>query len=195
MSGIELKYDGSVVIDYPEVPGSVNHGKNRRGVHWSITRDEKKRWEGIYQMLLMAAKLPRRLSFVTVNVELKFIDEWVRRDAENYRAPIVKPFADALTLGGWLVDDQQEFFVCERLLISRERLEVTKAQKLMGVRSHMWITLDYLLGPDSRAPFSAGGTSAGSEASEGGGESPLRGDDSAHGRPADQQGSERGDGS
>lgn len=158
---VTLSYDGSVTFDCDGTPGSVNHGKTGRGRHWSTERKDKQDWEAIFGYSFMKAKLPRHLRFVSVIVELKFVDPGTRRDAENFRHPISKPMADVLTKGGWLTDDTEEFFVMERVTVSKEKLERTKAQKTMGLRSKMIVTVHYLLDSSHHAPLSAGGAGAG----------------------------------
>jgi hypothetical protein len=161
---VALSYDGTVVLNYDGVPGSAN---KKRGQHWTGTRDEKAQWEGIFALLAMKEKLPRRCRFLNIEVELQFTTPNTRRDAENFRQPIVKPLNDALVKGGWIEDDTEDYIHVGRISISDEKLKVTKAQHALGVRARMTITIDYLLGPSHHAPLSAGGTDAGGGAPEG----------------------------
>lgn len=161
MGDVTLKYDGSVTVEVAANPGTVNDGKQGKGRHWTTQQRAKVEWEGTFAYSFMKAKLPRHLRFVSVTVELQFIDPGRRRDSENYRHPISKPLADALVKGGWLEDDTDEFYVLERVTISSERLERTKSQKAMGQRSRMIVTIDYLLDPAHHASLGAGGTEAG----------------------------------
>lgn len=161
---ITLSYDGTVVLVYDDTPGSAN---TKRGQHWTGTRGDKGQWEGIFALLAMKEKLPKRCRFMSIDVELIFTSPNTRRDAENFRQPIVKPLNDALVKGGWIEDDTEDFIVVNRIDISKEKLEVTKARRALGVKSQTRVTIHYLLGSDHHAPLSAGGTGAGGGASEG----------------------------
>lgn len=100
------------VLTHREVPKSMNRGGGGSRVHWATARDEKRRWEGIYAMLLLAERVPVRMVFCTA----KALVRWKRRnhaDETNYISPIVKPLADALQKGGWLPDDTGEYFKFE----------------------------------------------------------------------------------
>lgn len=97
------------VISYDDAPKSLNAGGTGSKRHWSVGHKEKQMWEGIYGMLLIARKVPRGMSRVRIEVLLEFKHR-NRRDEENYRSSVSKPFADALVKGGWLADDTREFF-------------------------------------------------------------------------------------
>jgi hypothetical protein len=97
------------VLTHREVPKSMNAGGGGSRVHWATARDEKRRWEGIYAMLLLAEKVPTHMA----RCEAEAIIRWKhrnRRDETNYIAAIVKPLADCLVKGAWLPDDTGEFF-------------------------------------------------------------------------------------
>lgn len=107
---------------YDEVPPSsnTNSGVGGRG-HWQGVAKTKLKWEGIFQYMLMAAKVPRPLPSVTVFAELQFRDKR-RRDSDNYYFAISKPLGDALVKGGWLVDDNPDYYAFNRVKISETRL-------------------------------------------------------------------------
>lgn len=109
------------VLCYFEAPKSLNAGGVGSRVHWSKGHGEKRRWENIYGMLLLGCKVPRGMAFCKVKATLEFTTVR-RRDSENYRAAISKPFADTLVKGGWLPDDTDEFFQLESVEISNELL-------------------------------------------------------------------------
>lgn len=155
------EFDGRVTFEVDGTPGTVNDGASKRGRHWATQRKEKQDWEAVFGYSVMKARLPRHLSFVKVNVELQFIDPGRGRDTENYRGPISKPLADVLQKGGWLENDTDEEYILERVRISDVKLERTPAQKTMGLRSKMVVTIDYRLDPAHHAPLGAGGTEAG----------------------------------
>lgn len=94
---------------YDDAPKSLNAGGTGSRRHWSQGYREKRQWQGIWGMLLIAEKLPRGASHVRIYVRIDF-DDNRRRDAENFRPAVSKPFADALVAGGWLADDTAEFF-------------------------------------------------------------------------------------
>lgn len=97
------------VLTYDEVPKSLNAGGTGSRRHWSVGHKEKKRWEGIWAMLLMVERAPRGMSMVRVEAVIEVADNR-KRDSENFRSAISKPLADALVSGGWLADDTDEFF-------------------------------------------------------------------------------------
>lgn len=70
-----------------------------------IKRDIQREIEGE----LMAWRVPRRLSSVRATALLIFPLER-RRDEGNYRSVLEKALGDALTNGGWLVDDTPDHF-------------------------------------------------------------------------------------
>lgn len=116
------------VISYDEAPKSLNAGGTGYGRHWGEAHREKKQWEGIYGMLLLARKVPRGMTRVTVDVLLEFKHR-NKRDVENYRSSVTKPLADALQNGGWLPNDTEEFFeVGEFKLISGVDLGTHKSR-------------------------------------------------------------------
>jgi hypothetical protein len=100
------------VLTHGEAPKSMNAGGGGHRVHWATARDEKRRWEGIYTLLLLAERAPTHMEFCEAEATIR----WKRRnhrDSTNYLAPVVKPLADALVKGGWLPDDTDEFFKFE----------------------------------------------------------------------------------
>lgn len=97
------------VLTYDDTPKSLNDGGTGSRRHWSAGYKEKRQWQGIWGMLLIARKAPRGMTRAYVEVVLEFADNR-RRDVENYRPSVSKPLADALVSGGWLADDTDEFF-------------------------------------------------------------------------------------
>lgn len=174
MSEITLSYDGEVVVEHPAIPGSVNRGAGGNRRHWSKGNAEKQEWDGTFGFLFMKAKLPRKLRFVSVNVELQFYDPGTRRDSENFRGPISKPLADALVKGGWIPDDTDAYYVLERVWISDVKLARTRQQISMGQVANMVVRIAYLLDSGPAAPLSAGGADVG-DRSAGGADHGMRG--------------------
>lgn len=97
------------VLTHREVPKSMNAGGGGSRVHWATARDEKRRWEGVYALLLLAEKVPTHMEHCTARAIIRWKHR-NRRDSTNYIASIVKPLADALVKGGWLADDTDEYF-------------------------------------------------------------------------------------
>lgn len=156
-------FDGEVTVHYDEAPGSVNAGKGGYGKHWGQAHSQKLAWEGIYQMLFMQAKLPRRLAYVEVNAELQFTTPNTRRDPDNFHHPVAKPLGDALVKGGWLEDDNPEFYELRKVALSREKL--TGVGPL--VKSRIVLNVKYRLGSDAAGTLSPGGADPGRAASAG----------------------------
>lgn len=97
------------VLTYSEVPKSLNAGGTGSRRHWSVGHREKRRWEGIWGMLLLERRVPRHAAKVYASAVIE-VEDNRRRDVENFRSAITKPLADALVKGGWLADDTDEFF-------------------------------------------------------------------------------------
>lgn len=98
------------ILRYDEIPSSLNAGGAGSRRHWSVGYREKRRWEGVWALLLMEQGAPRGMSFVRVDALIE-VEDKRRRDSENFRPAISKPLADALVKGGWLADDTDEFFI------------------------------------------------------------------------------------
>jgi hypothetical protein len=96
------------VLTLHDCPKSVNAGGGGSRVHWSKAHTEKRQWEGRYALELMAAKVPRNMHFCHIEVTVRWKHR-NRRDSTNYFQPIFKPLLDALTKGGWLEDDTDEW--------------------------------------------------------------------------------------
>lgn len=104
----------TITVFHNAVPPSsnTNTGVGGRGDPHAIART-KGTWQGIFGMLLLAGRLPRRCHRITVNVRLEFRTKQ-RRDSDNFYFPVAKPLGDALTKGGWLEDDDATRYRCER---------------------------------------------------------------------------------
>ncbi len=106
---------------YDEAPKSNNAGGGgSRANHYAAHR-EKMRWQGIFGMLVMVEKVPRRRAHVSATVELQFRDKR-RRDSTNYYQAVVKPLADCLVRMQVIPDDTDEFFDLVALKINPEPL-------------------------------------------------------------------------
>jgi hypothetical protein len=127
----------TAILTYDDAPPSsnVNTGVGGRGNPHGIARTKGK-WEGIYGMLLLAAKVPRGLSVVRVNPQLQFRSK-NRRDGDNFYFPISKPLGDCLVRGGWLEDDTPDHYQCERV-----RIEVGADIRL---KARMTLEIEYEL--------------------------------------------------
>lgn len=97
------------ILSYDEIPRSLNAGGAGSRSHWSKAAAEKRKWEGIFMMLLLERKVPRNMVRCTASALLEFRYR-NRRDAENYRPAITKPLADTLVKGGYLPDDTADYF-------------------------------------------------------------------------------------
>lgn len=149
---------GWIFFTYDDIPGTVNHGRSKRGQHWTKDREFKKEWEGIYLSCFLRERLPRKLEHVKVWFSLQFIDPGRRRDTENYRHPVTKPFADALVKAGYLDDDTDQYYEVAGLAISETKLVLTDTQKMLGRRACLHVAMLYRLPPDAPERQHAGGT-------------------------------------
>lgn len=159
MNDLEI---GQTRMIWPDCPGSVNAGASRRGRHWTVQREQKKQWEGIFFIMFLQARLPKGLVWCRADVELQFTTPGTKRDPENFRSPVSKPLADALVKAGYIPDDSPEFFEMGSLVVSREKLIVLKPSI---VKSQMTVMLTW------HRPGAANHGTMGSRAS--GGTSPM----------------------
>lgn len=102
---------------YDDVPPSINVIASR-GSHWPVTT-AKKTWQGICEVLLLTAKLPRPLDAVHATASLRFPVNRVR-DEGNFRWLLEKALGDALVNGGWLADDDPARFTFGALTFEAE---------------------------------------------------------------------------
>jgi hypothetical protein len=70
---------------------SVNSGK-----HWSVTSAARRTWREVTFQHAKAAKLPKGLGRVRIDIEMRFPTA-ARRDESNYSALVAKPIVDALS--------------------------------------------------------------------------------------------------
>lgn len=100
-----------------EAPKSVNAGGGGSRSNPYAAAKEKKRWEAVFAVELLAARVDKGMSHCAVSVNVN----WKRRnhrDLENWRHPVVKPLADTLVRFGYLPDDTEEFFVVKAFAFS-----------------------------------------------------------------------------
>lgn len=99
------------VLTVPNAPKSINTGGGGTRANPYVAHKEKTRWEGLFLMELLAAKVPKPMQFCVVSVTLRFKHRsgGKGRDTENYRQPVIKPLLDALVKGGYLKDDTDEW--------------------------------------------------------------------------------------
>jgi hypothetical protein len=100
--------DKTYLLTIRDCPKSVNAGGGGARANRYAAHREKQRWEGLFLMELLAAKVPRAMQFVTIDLTVR----WKRRnhrDVENYRHPITKPLLDALKKGSYVPDDTDEY--------------------------------------------------------------------------------------
>lgn len=134
-------------MTYDDVPKSNNAGGGgSRSNHFAAHR-EKKRWESIFGVLLMAEKVPRGAAHASVSVELRFRDRR-RRDSSNYYQSVVKPLADVLVQMLVIPDDTDEFFEVTDLTINPDPLP----KPALPARITVTLTLAAASAPPTDAP-------------------------------------------
>lgn len=104
--------DKTYALSVREAPKSVNASGGGSRANPYVAAREKKRWEGLWLQQFMVARMDPFMSFAKVTFNVYFKQRH-HRDTENYRHPVVKPFADALVKGGYLKDDTDEWFRVE----------------------------------------------------------------------------------
>jgi hypothetical protein len=100
-------------LSLPDVPPSLNAVGSRGKSHWAYT-NAKKKWEGMFFIALLEAKVPKDLLTVEAEAVLTF-PAARRRDEGNYRMMLEKALGDILVTGGWICDDIPEFYAFNRL--------------------------------------------------------------------------------
>lgn len=101
--------DRTYHLEVRDAPVSVNASGGGARANPYIAHKEKKRWEGLWLQQLMVKRAAPFMSYCTANICVYFKRD-NHRDTENYRHPVVKPLADALQKGGYLKDDDDEWF-------------------------------------------------------------------------------------
>jgi len=181
--------DGSVTVHYDDTPRTVNKGGGGTRGHWSKGYKEKKRWEGLYMLLFLQAKLPKKLDYVNIHITLEYTTPNTKRDPENFRHPVVKPLADSLVAAGYLEDDTREHFEVEDLVISPDKL-VLPPKSL--VKSRITLRIDYRLARTDPEPSVLAAPAPGGAGSARARRGRSVGDDSHARRATEAQGSARG---
>jgi hypothetical protein len=90
----------------PETPPSLNK-LGSRGSNFAWQR-EKKRWEGMCMISLLAERVPKKITAVRASATMGFKTNR-RRDEGNFRYFLEKALGDVLQLG-WIPDDTPEHF-------------------------------------------------------------------------------------
>jgi Holliday junction resolvase RusA-like endonuclease len=104
---------GCVQVALGYLPQSANATMYR---HWSKVRAAKQALQHDLELVLLAARLPRPIpgGYVEATATL-LVPDRRKRDEDNYRGPLSKSLGDALTNGGWIVDDDPSHFRFGRL--------------------------------------------------------------------------------
>jgi hypothetical protein len=94
------------VLTYDDCPPSLN---TMATAHWRRYQRVKQRWQGIWEVHLLTARVPKGLTIVKASAILQFPHER-RRDEGNFRFILEKTLGDALTKGGHLPDDTPDHY-------------------------------------------------------------------------------------
>jgi hypothetical protein len=99
------------VLTVRDCPKSINAGGGGTRANPYAAAKEKKKWQGTFGTELLAARVRRGMQFCNVYVTVRFKHKGggKGRDEENFRQPVIKPLLDALTAGGYLEDDTDEY--------------------------------------------------------------------------------------
>jgi hypothetical protein len=96
-------------LSIPEVPPSLNGmGFGSRGAHMKFHR-LKKKWEGLFQIVLLEQRVPKGLRKVQASARLRFPVKR-KRDEGNFRWLLEKALGDVLQAAGHLSDDTPDEF-------------------------------------------------------------------------------------
>lgn len=97
-------------IEIPNCPPSLNQVGGRS--HWTSWSKAKKSWQAEVTRQLEYIELPKGQTQLTAGARLRF-PKVRRRDSDNHTALLAKATGDALVKGGWLPDDEPQFFFFE----------------------------------------------------------------------------------
>lgn len=146
-----------------EAPSSVNAGGGGSRRHWAIANREKKRWEGMWLVQMLASRIPRGMVQCTANAEIVFRRK-ARRDSTNWLSPLIKPLADVLAPPAslypkqlqvpgqprvavvnhaprWLPDDTDEYFRFVGLVL---RVAPDELPPLVKARTTVYLEATYV---------------------------------------------------
>jgi hypothetical protein len=112
----------------------MNQKSSGFGANPHVAARTKRIWEGVAMVMLLQAKVPKDLAWVTVRARMRFPDKR-RRDEGNFRMVIEKALGDALVSGGYISDDTPDKY---RFL--GVEFDAEKGPK------EMTLTLDYEMG-------------------------------------------------
>lgn len=123
---------GVYELSIPDTPPSINAASlGSKGAHMKFHR-LKKKWEGLFVITLLEAKVPRGLHRVHATAVCRFAVNR-RRDEGNFRYMLEKALGDALQLNRNLRDDTPEQFTFGGLTFDPER-----GHPLTTVRLECW---------------------------------------------------------
>lgn len=103
---------------YADTPPSMNTNVGKGS--WRNFHTAKKRWEGIFAMLLLTQKIPKGCSLVKATVNIKFRVKRAKRDVGNFQTIIEKALGDALQTVGVIPDDGPSYFEIEKVHLEPE---------------------------------------------------------------------------
>jgi hypothetical protein len=101
-----------VELRYADTPPSLN---TQATSHWRRYHGSKRKWQGVFEGLLLGSKMPRPARNVYAEAILTFPTNR-RRDEGNFRYMIEKALGDALVNGGWIADDTPEHYRMGRVV-------------------------------------------------------------------------------
>jgi hypothetical protein len=105
-------------LTYADVPPSMNTNVGKG--HWRPFHGAKKRWQGLFGMLLLKERIPRGATKVKARAHLRFPVRR-QRDEGNYRTILEKALGDALQTVGIISDDTSEHFQFTDVIFEEER--------------------------------------------------------------------------
>lgn len=115
------------VLEYADTPPSMNTNVGKG--HWRGFHTAKKRWQGVFGMLLLKERVPKNCTVVQAKVTLRFRVRRARRDVGNFQTIIEKALGDALQTVGIIPDDTATYFeVTEVILLGESGTPLTQIE-------------------------------------------------------------------
>lgn len=105
-------------LEYDDVPPSMNTNVGKGS--WRPFHNAKKRWQGLFGMLLLKERVPRGATKVKARAHLRFRVRR-RRDEGNFRTILEKALGDALQTVGVISDDTPAHFEFTEVIFEEER--------------------------------------------------------------------------
>lgn len=129
----------AIRLEFNSTPPSLN--RTGASGHWRQWKRHKDAWQQMIGLEMMSAVSPRRKLTTPVVVDaLLSFPVRRKRDEGNYRSLLEKACGDALVDGGWIPDDEPQFFRFRTVMFDKRPRPETLLEITEGVEAdeHVW---------------------------------------------------------